>query len=129
MTTSGLGHINLHAPRELLDALKDFYSEVVGLRVGFRPTFPRFGYWLYAGTQPIVHLYEAADDEERRADVAGTFDHVAFDCSGRAEVEAMLRERGVTYRISAVAPARPVQIFLRDPAGNGVELSFAPTDS
>ena len=56
MTTGSLSHINLRAPRELLDALKNFYCEVVGLQVGERPPFPRFGYWLYAGGQPIVPI-------------------------------------------------------------------------
>ncbi len=126
MTTSGLAHINLHAPRPLLDELRDFYRDVVGLHEGFRPTFARFGYWLYAGAQPVVHLYEAAEGEERRLDVATTFDHVAFECADLRAVEAALHDRGIAFRTSPVLPERPVQIFLRDPAGNGVELSFAP---
>ncbi len=70
MPTRGLDHINFHAQRKLLDALKDFYCDVVGLEVGARPDFPRFGYWLYAGGHPVVHLYESAPTEARKSDAA-----------------------------------------------------------
>jgi glyoxylase I family protein len=129
MTATGLNHINLHAKRELLDALKDFYCEVVGLRVGSRPTFRNFGYWLYAGERPVVHLWESDPDEVRATDVATTFDHVAFDCANRAEVEAMLRRRGLPYRTVPVPGSNKIQFFLKDPAGNGVELNFANADA
>lgn len=124
MTSTGLNHINLHAHRELLDALKDFYCGVVGLHVGARPAFRNFGYWLYAGDKAVVHLWEADPDEERHANVAGTFDHVAFDCANRVEVEAALRRSGIPYRTAQAADSGVVQIFLTDPAGNGVELNF-----
>ena len=125
MTTRGLAHINFHAPRALMDELRDFYRDVVGLEVGARPNFPLFGYWLYAGGEPIVHLYECAPDEVRRTDVANTFDHVAFDCVNSAEVEAMLIAREIDYRKALVPGRQQVQLFLHDPAGNSVELNFA----
>ena len=124
MTTRGLAHINFHAHRELLDALKDFYCDVVGLQVGERPPFPAFGYWLYAGGQPIVHLYEAAADEVRRPDAVTTFDHIAFDCENSDAVEALLRSRGIPYHKALVPANQQLQFFLADPAGNKVELNF-----
>ena len=129
MTTTSLSHLNLHAKRELLDALKDFYCEVVGLRVGPRPPFPDFGYWLYAGKNPVVHLYQAGPTEERNTHIVSTFDHVAFDCTNRAEVEAVLVRRGLQFRSTMVPSSRQVQLFLKDPAGNGVELIFANSDA
>jgi len=39
-----------------LDATRDFYSEVLGLEVGFRPDLDFPGYWLYCGPVPVVHL-------------------------------------------------------------------------
>jgi catechol 2,3-dioxygenase-like lactoylglutathione lyase family enzyme len=128
MTTLALGHVNLRAPRELLDALKDFYCDVVGLRQGARPPFPGFGYWLYAGDRAIVHLYEAEPGEERRTDLQTTLDHFAFDCADRVEVEKTLKRLGVAYRTATVPSTRQLQITLRDPAGNHVELSFAGSE-
>ena len=39
MATLAFAHYNLRAPRKLLDELRDFYCDVVGLRVGERPPF------------------------------------------------------------------------------------------
>ena len=125
MTTLGLSHINLRAGRELLDEIKDFYCDVVGLRVGPRPPFPGFGYWLYAGDQPIVHLSEADPGEDRSTGIATTLDHVAFDCANRHEVEDVLRRRALDYQSAVVPATRLVQLFLLDPGGNKVELNFA----
>ncbi|MBI5277142.1 MAG: diguanylate cyclase [Burkholderiales bacterium] len=125
MTTLGLAHVNFHAHRALLEEMKEFYCDVVGLEVGPRPTFPMPGYWLYAGGEPIVHLYQATPAETRKRDSDGTFDHVAFTCRDCPAVEASLRNRGITYRKSAVPGAKTVQLFLKDPAGNSVELNFS----
>lgn len=125
MATSGLNHINLRGPRELLDQLKDFYCEIVGLRVGERPPFPDFGYWLYAGERAVVHLYQAAPGEERRRDVAATLDHVAFDCQDSVAVEAVLHRRGIAFQRAVVPATRQLQLFVVDPGGTKVELNFA----
>lgn len=129
MTTAGLSHINFRADRLLLDALKDFYCNAVGLQVGERPPFPFFGYWLYAGDVPIVHLSLAAPGEERRTDVSTSFDHIAFNCVSRAEVEARLQSLAVPYRTALVPLTQQAQLFLQDPAGNNVELNFAEPDA
>lgn len=127
MTTSGLGHINFHADRALLDALKNFYCDVVGLRQGPRPPFKGFGYWLYAGDEPVVHLYEAEPDEIRRTGVTNTFDHIAFKCHNPRSVEARLRQLQVAHKTVEVPSSRQLQIFVNDPAGNKVELLFSMT--
>jgi catechol 2,3-dioxygenase-like lactoylglutathione lyase family enzyme len=123
MPLSGLDHINLRAPRELMERLREFYCEVVGLHVGERPPFDSFGYWLYAGTQPIVHLSEARDADAPTA-ARGVYDHSAFRCTGRPAYEATLQARGIDYRVVRVPLTQQVQVFCRDPAGNGVELNF-----
>lgn len=128
MTTTGINHFNLRAKRELLDELKEFYCTVVGLRDGERPPFRNFGYWLYAGEMPVVHLSEAEPGEERNAQAVSTFDHIAFDCTNRPEVEAQLARLGVQYRVATVPATARVQFFLKDPAGNGVELIFPASD-
>lgn len=128
MTTRGLGHINFRAQRGLLDALKNFYCEIVGLEPGTRPPFNEFGYWLYAGGQPIVHLSEAGPHESPPSGGAATFNHIAFACEDSAAVEALLRSRGVQYRKTAVPATAQVQLFLSDPAGNRVELNFTDPD-
>ena len=124
MPVSKLDHINLRAPRDLLEQLCEFYCEVVGLSPGDRPPFSEFGYWLYAGDQPVVHLSLANEDECRSIEVETTFGHAAFACTARSAVEARLSELGIDYRVARVPESGQVQLFLQDPAGNGVELSF-----
>lgn len=124
MPVTGFSHYNLRGDRRTLDALRDFYVDVIGLRLGERPPFAHFGYWLYIGAQAVLHLSEVRAGETRDTRVAGTFDHVAFSCTARAEFEARLRERGIAYRQSLVPLTGQRQLFLADPAGNGVELNF-----
>ena len=126
MPVTGFSHYNLRAARGLLDELRDFYCDVVGLEIGQRPPFRSFGYWLYAGGYPILHLSEAGPGENRPVQPLGTFDHAAFRCIGQAQFEEELKRRGIPYRLAVVPATQQVQIFLTDPAGNGVELNFAP---
>lgn len=125
----GFCHYNLRAPRDLLEALREFYCEVVGLTVGERPPFRSFGYWLYAGGKDVLHLSESAPQEQRAMHVSGTFDHAAFRCSGRAEIERRLIRHGVMYELAQVPGTGQLQLFFSDPAGNGVELNFASADA
>jgi catechol-2,3-dioxygenase len=124
MTAIAFNHYNLRAPRELMDRLRDFYCGIIGLRQGRRPDLGTFGYWLYAGSDCVLHLSEARADESRLTHVSTTFDHVAFTCTDRAAMEASLDRHNIPFSRGQVAELGIHQIFLQDPAGNGVELSF-----
>lgn len=126
MSIVGLSHFNITAPRELLERVRDFYVEVLGLAVGERPAFTREGFWLYAGAEPLVHLTACEADHARAgsAGAPGFFDHVAFSSSGLPGVLERLRRYGVPYELAEVPSLGQVQVFLRDPAGVGVELNF-----
>ena len=124
MPIAALDHYNLRAPRAVLDELRDFYRDVVGLAVGDRPPFRSFGYWLYAGGRPVLHLSATADGEERSSEAVNTFSHAAFNCTGRAEFEERLERLGIPYRSAQVPLLKLSQLFFHDPAGNGVELQF-----
>lgn len=128
MKVTSFAHYNLRAPRQLLDELLLFYTQVVGLEQGERPPFLRFGYWLYAGSQDVLHLTEASADEGRSAHTATTFDHASFNCTGRRGFEQKLLRCGVPFSISHAPQTGRVQLFLKDPAGNGVELIFSAAD-
>lgn len=128
MAVTGFNHYNIRAQRVLLDQLKTFYCDVVGLTVGERPTLRSSGYWLYIGKKDVLHLSEAAAGEVRATDVATTFDHVAFSCTNQAETEAKLTQQGIVFNTRVVASTGVRQIFFKDPAGNGVEFNFLPDD-
>jgi len=129
MPVSSFSHFNLLASRELLDELRKFYCEVVGLSEGHRPPFQSFGYWLYTGGQPVLHLTEARPSEGRSTALKGTFDHAAFSCTNRQSYERDLTARGIKYHVAHVPETTQVQLFFADPAGNGVELNFDEADT
>jgi catechol 2,3-dioxygenase-like lactoylglutathione lyase family enzyme len=135
MAISGLQHFNLRIPESELFAAQTFYVEVLGLRLGPRPSFSSIGAWLYAGDRPIVHLTQmnsgetappgapsslpASVDERRSA-----LDHVAMSCDDLAVMRERLERYHVEYRMTEVPAAREVQLFFRDPCGIGIELIF-----
>lgn len=125
MATLGLNHVNLRAHRAVLEELKTFYCEVVGLHVGVRPAFPSFGYWLYARDIAIIHLSETTSEAEPQTYPNTIFDHFALNCDDLMSVEATLKQNDVSYRKAVVPLTRQVQLFIQDPAGNKVELNFA----
>jgi catechol-2,3-dioxygenase len=129
VTIHRIDHYNLRAPREVLDRLRDWYRDAVGLAVGDRPPLNHFGYWLYADGRAVLHLSEAGAGESRPVPGTGTFDHVAFACEGLAETRARLEALGIALRMAKVPRTGQTQIFLKDPAGNGVELNFPPSDA
>ena len=125
MATLGLDHYNLRAPSPLLEQLRDFYVATLGLREGPRPRFRTHGYWLYAGERAILHLSGTRAGEVREVGVVTTFDHVAFRCDDDAAMRATLDAVGVAYTVDDSPERAQRQIFLRDPAGNGIELNFS----
>lgn len=127
MAVTGIDHYNLRGPMEVLETIRDWYRDTIGLAVGARPSFRHRGYWLYAGAQPVLHLSEEADGENHPMPGEGTFDHVAFRCQDFGSMRAHLERLGVAFRVADVPLTRTRQIFLRDPAGNGVELNFEMT--
>lgn len=124
MSLLSFNHFNLCGDRALLDTLRAFYVDVVGLVEGERPPFKFFGYWLYLNKQPVLHLSEVAEGAQVGDTRAGSFDHVAFSCADLAGFEARFKRLGVPYRRSQVPGASRVQLFVKDPSGNGVEFNF-----
>ena len=127
MPATDLNHCNFQGPRAMIDQLKDFYCQFVGLTVGARPPLSNFGYWLYAGTRPVVHLSEEKAGDQRAAFLKATFHHLAFSCSAPETMEAALIQHRIPYRRAHVPVSGELQLFFQDPAGNGVELNFAAT--
>jgi catechol-2,3-dioxygenase len=126
MDTVGLSHFNITAPYELLEKVRDFYVEVVGLAVGERPGFRRKGFWLYAGSEPIVHLTACDEDDARANAESGLnfFDHIAFSCKGLSGVIERLKQLNIPYEVAEISSLGQIQLFVRDPARVGVELNF-----
>ena len=114
-----------------LERSKDFYCDVLGLPIGYRPPLGFPGYWLYCGAIPTVHLIgpRANDPGPRAAGPTGLFDHIAFSCTGLAEMKARLGGRGIAFEERIIPRDRQTQLFLRDPDGIAVELNYPPEET
>jgi catechol 2,3-dioxygenase-like lactoylglutathione lyase family enzyme len=124
-------HINIRVPEHKLTPCVDFYCHVLGLSVGPRPPFESRGFWLYADGVPVVHLVQASA-METAPDVShgrSALDHVAFACSGLPAALDRLQQHGIPYTMSKVPVLNQTQVSAQDPAGIGIELSFAAAET
>ena len=127
MAVINLNHVNIRAPQPLLDRVRDFYVEVVGLKEGDRPNVGIAGYWLYAGDAAIVHLMDSAFRGLGDGDLAAEtsyVDHFALTCTDVDATEEKLKSLGVDYRRNDAPQHGFSQLIMKDPAGVGVELNF-----
>ena len=124
MTVCGLNHFNITASRVLIEQVKQFYTEVVGLELGPRAHLNHDGYWLYAGAMPIVHLSVAGNMEPVLRDAKGYFNHISLSCVGLKSAIAKMKATQTPYRLIQLLDIHQTQLFITDPAGTGVELTF-----
>ena len=124
MPVQKISHYNFRLSLAMMEEVREFYEQVVGLHIGPRPNFTSFGYWLYAGEVDILHLTQEKQGDERRTGQDLTFDHVALDCTDWPKHQQTLDKHGVKYAEDYVPQTGKHQVFFRDPAGNGVELLF-----
>jgi catechol 2,3-dioxygenase-like lactoylglutathione lyase family enzyme len=118
-----INHIQLVAEKDLVIQLRDFYCNVVGLQEGFRPPFERFGFWLYIGDKDVVHLITPKEDDGRSPQKS-SYDHVAFKAGDYQGILKKLKALNIPFEEKPIPGMTAHQIFLRDPAGNRVELNF-----
>ena len=126
MPVSALDHYTIRCSEADLEPLRDFYTRHIGLRVGDRPPIPAPGFWLYSEGRPIVHLYAigGAGEAARGAALTGPLDHISFRAHDLEATRAQLRAAGIAFD-EAPVPEWPLhQVFLHDPKGLKIELTF-----
>jgi catechol 2,3-dioxygenase-like lactoylglutathione lyase family enzyme len=131
MTVRGLNHVTIRCRPRDLPALHRFYTDAIGLAPGWRPPFPFDGYWLYppAGQTAAIHIAATLPDETALAPPApGGFDHLSLTCEGLGTSKTHLQRLGVRFDQVPVPGAAITQLFLRDPIGTRVELTFLDED-
>lgn len=113
-----------------LDATVRFYTEVLGMIVAERPPIGFPGAWLkpaQPGADAIIHLYAGDAAKEPDGSVqTGTsaIDHLSVVCQGYSDFKARFEKFGLAYRENLV-PATPLwQLFIYDPNGVQLELTF-----
>jgi len=122
MTVKGLHHYTLRCDADELALLRDFYVSTLGLTVGDRPSLRFAGHWLYAQGHPIVHLYASG---KAPAPVGTGLDHVAFEGGDLTAMRDHLSALGVHFDEAPVPGWPMMQLFVKDPLGLKVEITFA----
>jgi catechol 2,3-dioxygenase-like lactoylglutathione lyase family enzyme len=131
MLISGLFHVAIRTAD--LDKTVSFYVSALGLKEVPRPAnldFP--GAWLAvpnAMGQVIVHVYagSAAKDIAGRAPVnneAGAVDHISLTAQGYLKYRARFQKLGISAREQNHNGGTNWQMFVHDPNGIKIELTF-----
>jgi catechol 2,3-dioxygenase-like lactoylglutathione lyase family enzyme len=110
-----------------LAANLDFYQGLLGLTPDQgRPDFPGIpGFWMNVGETGQIHLFggEQPSPLAKGADQDPASPHLALAVADILEAKAELDRRGTPYwSLTGVAGPQALQLFLRDPYGNMIEL-------
>jgi catechol 2,3-dioxygenase-like lactoylglutathione lyase family enzyme len=118
---ANIHHVNVTVPKSLEDAAKHFYREVMGLEEVPKPESSRArgGAWYQLGP---VQLHLSVEDLEG---APRSKRHVCYTVPDLASAEERFRSAGVEI----IPEDRPVpgwtRFYVRDPAGNRLEIAAA----
>jgi catechol 2,3-dioxygenase-like lactoylglutathione lyase family enzyme len=126
MPISNLYHVAIKSND--LDLSIRFYQEVLGFSLSPRPNFKHRGAWLAVnGESPIIHLYEAgpgvADGLPTPLGSAAV-DHVSIFASGFQDFISRFQAFDLPWREFDIPTAALYQLFVYDPSGVMLELTF-----
>ena len=111
-----LDHVNIHV--EDLAGARAFLVALLGVEVGWRPSFPVPGDWLYLEGRPVIHTWLKSEPRG-----LGWVDHVAFGPCGDPDAQrARLQGLGFPFREAALIDTDITQFFVSGPEGLKIEL-------
>jgi catechol 2,3-dioxygenase-like lactoylglutathione lyase family enzyme len=109
-----------------LEATRQFYIGILGLKEGYRPDLGFPGAWLYVANRAVLHVIAGRPVPDPPA---GVLDHMAFSASDLTATVAMLKARGIEYVLRKQNDSGTWQLFCYDPSGARVELDFPATEA
>lgn len=119
-----------------MEGTRDFYTRVLGMRVGPNPDFKFPVFWLYLGDRDVIHVTSGGANTSanrkqylgQQSDAvsgSGVIDHLAFRCTGLSDMMEHLTRHKVAFTKRMVNDQGLFQLFLMDPNGVKVELNFS----
>lgn len=117
-----LDHVNIRTTQ--LEAMVQWYTELLDLQLGPRPNFSFAGAWLYAGDIAIVHIIVVDDDKAIGSEESLKLEHFALRATGMRAFEAKLKARDEHYRRSDISDFGIAQFNIWDPDGNHIHVDF-----
>lgn len=124
----GLFHIAIKTSN--LGATRAFWCRILGLKEIARPDFGYPGAWLACpqpGGQAIVHVYAggpALGPEGHAPLGTAAIDHLSVACLGFHDYVTRFKAAGLAWREFIVPGTSLWQLFVYDPSGVQIELTF-----
>ena len=126
MNVTGLFHIAIKTDQ--LATTVDFYVQIIGLQTIERPDFGYPGAWLAtAEGDAIIHIYAGGPALGPSGEVpkgTAAIDHVSLTATGFHEFRERIASFGLDWREFIVPGTSLWQLFVYDPSGVQLELTF-----
>ena len=136
MPLSHIEHILVAA--DDIDATRDWYARVLGMRSGPHPDFGFPVHWMYIGDVDVVHIGPSAkganeiqkkylgrtSGRSAQADGTGAIDHIAFRARGLRDMLVHLKAERIAFTQRRANGQALFQVFFHDPNGIKIELNY-----
>jgi catechol 2,3-dioxygenase-like lactoylglutathione lyase family enzyme len=119
-----------------IDATRDWYARVLGMKPGPHPEFGFPVHWIYLGELDVVHIGPSAKHageiqkkylgrtSEKSEHGTGAIDHIAFRAIGLRDMLAHLKKEKVPFSQRRANGQALFQLFFYDPNGIKIELNY-----
>jgi len=119
-----------------IDATRDWYARVLGMKSGPHPDFGFPVHWMYLGERDVVHIgpsAKVAGDIQKQylgrtsqgsGTGTGAIDHIAFRATGLREMLLHLKKQQISFSQRRANGQALFQLFFYDPNGIKVELNY-----
>ena len=120
-----------------IDATRDWYARVLGMKSGPHPDFGFPVHWMYIGDVDVVHIGpsgKAAGARQKEylgrtsqdaGSGTGALDHIAFRATGLPQMVEHLKKEKIDFTQRRANGQALIQLFFYDPNGIKIELNFA----
>ena len=134
MPLSHIEHILVAA--DDIDATRDWYARVLGMKSGPHPDFGFPVHWMYLGERDVVHIGPSAKQagdiqkqylgrtSQQSAEGTGALDHIAFRATGLRQMLEHLRKQKIQFSQRRANGQALFQLFFYDPNGVKIELNY-----
>ena len=124
-----------------IDATRDWYARVLGMKSGPHPDFGFPVHWMYVNGVDVVHIGPSAKNageiqkqylgrtSQAAASGTGAIDHIAFRATGLREMVSHLRAEGIQFSQRRANGQALFQLFFYDPNGVKIELNYAAEEA
>ncbi|USG60546.1 VOC family protein [Sneathiella marina] len=114
-----LDHVNIRTAN--LEEMVDWYTDILGMTSGKRPSFQFPGAWMYMGDNAPVHLIGVTETPTHET---LQIEHFAFSATGLPGFLEKLEQSGVDYELGRVPEFEILQVNIFDYDGNHIHIDF-----